>query len=349
VIAAALLAVGMLMTGSPALAQGEPVVRAILFWDESCSNCEIVLNEVLPPLEEEYGSRLHVLKPEITTLIAYDLFLKTVEEYDIPEDQKGVPLLVIGDEAMVGWDAIDSGLRPEIERGLTAGGLDYPERLGLTAATAAQLEEAARTALESRGGEPTIDLTAAWVVFWASLIGLAYVGAGVYAAPRRTLGSVIAEASRQQSLFVGALALAGTALAVYLSIVELTGRDTICPVLSGCDAVQHSPYAKFFGIPVAAMGVAGFGAILGLWIWGRLRQDELSRLAPLAIFGLALAGTVFSAYLTYLEIFVIHAVCAWCLGSALFMTLILVLSYRDLAAQPAAGTRRRRRKGRKGR
>jgi uncharacterized membrane protein len=76
------------------------------------------------------------------------------------------------------------------------------------------------------------------------------------------------------------------------------------------------------------LGAIGYVLILAAWLWGRLRSDGLARYAPLAVFGMSLIGVLFSLYLTYLEPFVIGAVCAWCLTSAVIITLLMLLSLR---------------------
>ena len=91
--------------------------------------------------------------------------------------------------------------------------------------------------------------------------------------------------------------------------------------------MQSSPYARLFGVlPIGVLGMIGYAAILAAWVWGRLRSDRLSQFAPLAMFAMALFGVAFSLYLTYLELFVIKAVCTWCLTSAVIMTLLMLLS-----------------------
>jgi uncharacterized membrane protein len=76
------------------------------------------------------------------------------------------------------------------------------------------------------------------------------------------------------------------------------------------------------------LGVAGYVAILAAWSWGRLRNDGLAAYAPLAVFAMTVIGLLFSLYLTYLEPFVIAAVCAWYLASSVIMTLLALFSLR---------------------
>lgn len=110
---------------------------------------------------------------------------------------------------------------------------------------------------------------------------------------------------------VAALAAAGVGVAGYLGLTKLGGGGALfCAPGGGCDAVQASRYAVFLGLPTALWGAALYAAIGGLALAG------LSTRRWLAAFLLAVAGASFSAYLTYLELFVVRALCAYCLISA---------------------------------
>lgn len=123
------------------------------------------------------------------------------------------------------------------------------------------------------------------------------------------------------------LALFGLGVAAYLAYVETQAVPAVCGPVGDCNAVQSSEYARLFGVlPIGVLGVLGYAAILAAWLWGQWRSDRLADYAPLAILGMTVFGTAFSLYLTYLEEFVIRAVCAWCLTSAVIMTALMVLS-----------------------
>ena len=87
-----------------------------------------------------------------------------------------------------------------------------------------------------------------------------------------------------------------------------------------------------FGMfPVGLFGALGYIAILIAWLWRRFRRDKLAEIAGPALFGMAAFGVLYSIYLTYLEIFVIRAVCMWCLSSAVIITLLMLLSLGSAA------------------
>jgi uncharacterized membrane protein len=120
-------------------------------------------------------------------------------------------------------------------------------------------------------------------------------------------------------LVIAGLALVGLGIATYLTVVHYTGAEPVCAVNHGCETVQKSKYADLAGVPVALIGLIGYVSILAsLAIRGE--NGRLIRVAITAI------GFLFSAYLTYLELFQIHAICQWCVGSAVLMTALMVLT-----------------------
>jgi uncharacterized membrane protein len=117
---------------------------------------------------------------------------------------------------------------------------------------------------------------------------------------------------RLAMVVVGAV---GLAIAGYLTWTHYAGGEPACIASGGCERVQTSSYAELAGIPVALLGVAGYAAILATLA---IRGESGLVLSALA----ALVGFGFSAYLTYVELFTIHAVCQWCVASAIAMTLL---------------------------
>jgi uncharacterized membrane protein len=135
---------------------------------------------------------------------------------------------------------------------------------------------------------------------------------------------------RRLRIAAAVLALAGLGVAGYLTWVHYWELEPICAGGSGgCEKVQNSDYAELAGVPVALLGLIGYGAILAsLAIPG-----DLGRFSGLV---LALAGFGFSAWLTYVELFEIDAICQWCVASAAIMTALAVLTSLRFAAPPRA-------------
>src|SRR5215210_1837847 len=117
---------------------------------------------------------------------------------------------------------------------------------------------------------------------------------------------------------LGVLAAAGLLISAYLTWVHYARAAPVCVGGSGgCETVQSSRYAAILGIPVSVVGLGGYAALL---VSAILRGEVGVYLG----FLIALVGTLFSAYLSYLEFFVIHAVCQWCVASATVMVAALI-------------------------
>jgi uncharacterized membrane protein len=129
----------------------------------------------------------------------------------------------------------------------------------------------------------------------------------------------------RRTIIVAVLGLIGLGIAIYLTIVHYTGAEPICGISHGCHTVQTSKYAELAGLPVAVLGLAGYAALL-LALPIRGENGRLIRVAITAI------GFLFSAYLTYLELFVINAICQWCVASAILMTALLIATAYDFLA-----------------
>jgi uncharacterized membrane protein len=129
------------------------------------------------------------------------------------------------------------------------------------------------------------------------------------------------------------LALAGMGVSGYLTWTHLANASVACGQSQSCDIVQQSVYSTIAGIPVALLGLLAYAALLVLSLLRGHSPESLDEYIPLAAFGISLIGVLYSAYLTYLELFVIYAICRWCVSSAIIMTLIFILSLPDLKAE----------------
>jgi uncharacterized membrane protein len=118
----------------------------------------------------------------------------------------------------------------------------------------------------------------------------------------------------------------GVAISGYLVAKRFTGGSLACTRWAQCDEVNNSVYSQLYGVPVSVIGLAGYLlllmlAVAALWTEGRTQRRTL-----LLSFVLALGGVGFSIYLTYLEIYVIEALCAWCVASAIVIALLAVVT-----------------------
>lgn len=125
------------------------------------------------------------------------------------------------------------------------------------------------------------------------------------------------------SLATIVLAILGIADAGYLTYVHYNESALVC-TFGSCLTVQSSRYAEISGFPIAILGLLMYIAIAGLWLI-RWQRPSLATPTTMAIFCLALIGLIYSAYLTYLELFVIKAICQYCVGSAILILAILLI------------------------
>jgi uncharacterized membrane protein len=115
------------------------------------------------------------------------------------------------------------------------------------------------------------------------------------------------------------LALAGSGITTYLVWERYHGNAPVCALGGGCLTVQRSEWATVAGVPVAILGLVAY---VGMFVCALVPRQ----IAALGSLFLSLLGVMLSGYLTYLELFSIHAVCEWCVTSAVVVTLLLVAS-----------------------
>lgn len=321
-----------------ALAADAPKVRAVMFWMDTCGHCHYVISEVLPPLQKQYGDRLEIVMIEVDSQAAAERFQAAGAALGLAPDELGVPMMIIGDHLLFGSQQIPAELPGLIEQYLAEGGVDIPALPGLEGlaetveAAPAESNATATTATGVSGSIP------AFLVLIGLILTLLVVG--VLLAMARN-GRLAPPKGGWVSWAIPVLALVGLGVAAYLAYVETQLVEAVCGPVGDCNAVQASPYARLFGIPVGLIGIGGYLAMLGAWAWGRSGKAA----ARLLLLGMAVIGVVASIYLTWLELFVIGAVCMWCLSSAVIMGLMLLAAAAWLAAvwHPAKPTKLRRR------
>ena len=123
---------------------------------------------------------------------------------------------------------------------------------------------------------------------------------------------------RSLRLAAAIVALAGVLVAGYLTWVHYDDSALVCVMGGGCETVQKSEYAEIVGVPVAALGLVGYTIVLALVAW----DAPAARLAAATV---ALVGLLFSMYLLVLQLFVIDAVCVWCMANDVVIAPLLAL------------------------
>ena len=299
----------------------QPVVRAVLFWQAGCPHCEETLTQTIPPLREKYGTQLELLTIEVISIDDIQTLYAVGAAYGLTKEQTGVPLIVIGDQVLAGSEQVRDQLPALIESHLAQGGVDWPTDPSLREflPTGSAPAQAAPKLMDTAPAQPKnngFSLAIGILV----LMALALIYSLVAFAMGRTY-SLPAWTDWLIPMFIAI----GIGVAGYLTYIETQPVTPICGPIGNCETVQQSSYAKIFGIlPMRIFGFLGYFGLLAAWLTRRF-LPKWSQPAAVAFFGMAFFAVVFSSYLTYLEPFVIHAVCIWCLSSAVISTLLLLL------------------------
>lgn len=141
--------------------------------------------------------------------------------------------------------------------------------------------------------------------------------------------------NRRQAIAL--LALAGLFISIYLYLYKIGKIGTIACGTGGCETVQLSPQSRFLGVEVALIGIVGYLVLLGLSVLASAPAYVAARWPVQWLAFLSGGAFLFTLYLKSLELFVIHAICRWCVASAVIITIIFALAVREWRATRAAG------------
>jgi uncharacterized membrane protein len=131
-------------------------------------------------------------------------------------------------------------------------------------------------------------------------------------------------------MIVAALALAGIFISIYLTLYKLGVVGELSCSIGSCETVNTSRWSVFLGLPVAAWGLLFYLDVFGVALLGTMPRWENEPVISIILVAEAAIGVLFSAWLTYLELAVIQAICIWCVTSAVIVLIILVVSVADL-------------------
>jgi uncharacterized membrane protein len=134
-----------------------------------------------------------------------------------------------------------------------------------------------------------------------------------------------------------ALSLLGIGISGYLVVKRFTGGGLACTRWAQCDVVNNSLYSQISGVPVSLLGLIGYLALLAAAASALVTTGQARRLALGLGFLMALGGFGFSLWLTYVEIYIIEALCSWCVASALVITLLTAVGAVNLRGRSAGG------------
>jgi uncharacterized membrane protein len=136
---------------------------------------------------------------------------------------------------------------------------------------------------------------------------------------------------KDRSLRITSIVLAAIGLvdAAYLTWIKLSNSYAICGPIGDCESVNTSRYAEIGGVPIALLGAGAYLLILILLLL-EPQGGVWKEYGSMMVFGISFAGVLFSAYLTYIEVAVLHAICPYCVLSAIVMVILLILAITRL-------------------
>jgi len=315
----------------------QPIVRAVLFFSPSCPHCQQVINEDLPPLVEKYQDQLYVVGIDVSQEAGQNLYQATVSKFNVPDNRLGVPTLVVSDKVLVGSFEIPEYFPQIIDEGLAQGGIDWPDIPGLLDVLESQGITSESQSVSSIDEQETSDQigglsfmvkflqdpvanSIAVITIIIMLVSVVVVGYSYIKGPESIFFAF-------PHWVIPVASIVGLIAAGYLSYIEISQSQAVCGPIGDCNRVQESPYAYIFGVlPVGVLGLAGYLLISVAWVTRTFGNKNFRNPASIAIWIMAWFGIIFSIYLTFLEPFIIGATCAWCITSALVITIIFLAS-----------------------
>jgi len=374
---------GLVPAVAMAQSDEEPVVRAVLFYSPTCPHCHDVINELIIPMTEEYGDKLQVLGIDTTQESGGGFYQAAIDRFEIPNERRGVPTLIVGDVVLVGSGEIPAEFPTLVDQHLADGGITWPDIPSLVEAIEAQpppteeageaevqpTEEAevAVSAEEDEQVEPSptplpeptdtpVPVAAEQSVQEISTENVPEVSADAQAPPADPAGMTVAAIVligmltalvwvgwrllvNKPPLFnfdsgpitkiagwaIPVISVIGLGVSIYLAYVEINQVAAVCGPVGHCNLVQSSEYAKLLTVPIAVWGILNYITLIGLWAVQKYSNGSLASFSLLGLGVLTIWSTLFSVYLTVLEIFVIQAVCMWCISSAIISTALMLL------------------------
>ncbi|MDJ0807399.1 MAG: vitamin K epoxide reductase family protein [Gammaproteobacteria bacterium] len=313
-----LFMIALILIPPPSVAAAEATlgIKAVLFYPAFCAECPAVIDDFLLPLSARVGDRLALFPVDITEPPGDQIFAQALRQVGGRPDAGARPALLTGDTLLHGKTEIIQGLPPLLETEPHAAMTRWPDLPGLQIL---MLGEAGAGPGEADAAPDRIATTLAWSVMIGMLFSLGYAASRLSKTGRGLL-----DLPRLRSWSLPLFASIGLGIGVYLSFETLTNSQIMCGPIGDCMSVQRSPYAKLFGIPMAMWGVVYYLGILSLWLFQSHLMGARKPRITLGLIAFSLFGVAFSVYLTGLELFVIHAVCIWCLTSAVLASLILL-------------------------
>lgn len=321
-----------------AQSQDSPVT-AVIFYSPDCLHCHQVIEEILIPLSFQFQNALQIFAIDTTTAAGNLAFQNYIETFQIPAYRQGVPAFVVGDAVLAG-DEIVQKAEGVIENALSAGEASFPAVPGLfeEELDLKTMEEVRNEFLHSPAPPPpppdeleAVDEALGLSVFFLLVLSAGYFFIRLF---KYGLQSFPGVSKPKLPFFMFILVLAGLAISIYLSYVEIRQVEALCGPVGDCNAVHDSAFSNILGVPVAVLGAVYYAVFALLLMIYNTKSGIPARVTAAVLILLGLVAVLYSLFLTCMEIWVIQAVCAWCSGSALISAALLVMLSKKLIHNP---------------
>ena len=311
-------------------ATGTPSVKAVLFHAPECGECEDLLVTYVPGLLELHVKRLDIAGIDVSQTEGAALYQAAIQEYGLPPEWVGEPVVLVGRRAISGLLAIGATLGDELDllaadphaiRWPSLPGLEtlLPQAVQNIRSRAAQTEPLPQLPAEDFKVDRRLSNRLGYLLGLVVLIGMIVaIGFSVH----RVLHPVRRPDVR--AWWIVATLVVGLGISTYTAYTSLADVAPLCGPVGDCLTVQQSEYARIAGIPMGVLGLVGYGAILVSWLIALNRSPHGSGWHWFP-WGIAMISVLFSLRLTALSLFVIGATCVWCLGSAVAVSVLLWL------------------------
>jgi uncharacterized membrane protein/thiol-disulfide isomerase/thioredoxin len=326
------------LSGLSTQVSGNPdVVNAVLFYSPDCPHCHQLIEEILIPLKYQFPESLQIFGIDITTSAGSRIFQNYIDTFAVSAYRQGVPALIIGNNAVLAGEEIEAQASAVIEEVLSSGGSSLPAIPGLWTDEYSAGEGIDFKPLETVRDEflhssppqaqPQAELEAVDKILGWSVISILAASLIFFFTrlSRYGINPFPGAFNPKIPVFLFFLILAGLAVSLYLSYVEIQHLDAFCGPVGDCTAVQDSYFSRILGFPVAVLGAIHYFIFFVFLLVFRFAEGISARILALGLILLAFTAVLYSMFLTGLEIWVIHAVCSWCLGSAVISAGILCL------------------------
>lgn len=279
----------------------EPVVRVVLFYSPTCGHCHYVINEVLPPLFEQYGEQLQLVGVNVAEAGGQALYQAAIEHFEIAAERRGVPTLIVGEVVLIGSGEVPEQFPGLIDRYLAEGGVEWPDVPGLAEALAAV--QATPTSPAASPPPATSDAATA-LPATPLLPPTAAAPDPSPAAPTPSAQASLAETRATVAPNPAGAGPSPASAAGFVGAIANPARP-----LGVIDRLALDP----LGNGLAVLVLIGLLAVLG-WVGRFVRTGNSERLPRLAwrspwILALALTGLAVAGDLAYVETQQVEAVC----------------------------------------